>query len=1040
MRTSYLDVPRIHFKGKYRADVNSRNNCQCNFDVNREIDMGKEWNYKGSCEWELLDTYITSVIDENGEEVVDSPLLGAQILGSEESPLAKLVDFDVDHQLPTLYGFKVRIKVDGEMILKGDWKTAVLVRDMWPRVKCGEVKYYDAVAAAMSTSRIINIDCLETTGALNLCKAWKTTELAVSVSLSFFSGEVFTIGNIVGTIGVAKDGEPLNVGGDRKLESTKVPLQVCPDSDEYVEDALSVAPFAYDASRKKLVVDIGIAFPTDNNVEVINLGDLWLGILNDGVVTIFGEPLPYLDPDILNHGGVVEHSVPEELENVVENAPVVIVKEVSSDSVGDHVYPHTRLFPTLERLDSKVMVLLQESEYFIRPTEHYHTRLEYGNDDYESSCSTLLVTRFGKPAQETSVRLDTFNAIPIDGVITLDRVNKTDSSGLVSFTFQASRSIPFPRLYDHPPCARPDYCPESKLKRLLLLHSYKNQTPILYQLPIEGQVYHFCYFIDSDQDPAPSCEELFPDIMTSQVLSFRSFSTIFYDRPYTWVNHVAPIFKQVHHLHYIMRAVLDMTSYKEVTQPYNIKLIRQSLSKDINDAGYMPVSRDLSPTKIKMILEWLDRPCFSKLDCETLIDKCQSPPSQTRMVTEDEYERCGLERIQSRSHPQRFFERIFFDAKDPSFELRIQHPPRPLFGYGSEKEMAEAFFEHQLPSFSVCDVETLKSQLQLAVQLEFSTLPLYLTSLYSIMEHCNVEANNVMRNIVVQEMLHFAQAANILIAIGGRVKIDSEEVVPVYPTHLPGGVLPNLTLTLEKFTMEHVLDNFMALEVPAYTTVPKPQENWNTIGQFYDEIRKCMVSLGEDIFRDPRSEMQVEWPWETPLDVGTLFKVTDQATANSAIEQIVEQGEGASEDSPIDQSTRQYAHFFRFEEIFCENELEKTPDGEGYAYTGKPIPYNPDGVWNMKDSLAISDIEPGTVCHTQAQAFHRVYRNFLRVLQDTFDGHPERVDEAVKLMEVLKVHAKRALWAPLNSENVRPPEEGEIMCGPIWDYEWTENE
>ena len=78
MKSSYLDVPRMHFKGRYRADINSRNNCQCNFDTHREIDQGKEWNYKGSCEWELIDTYISSVIDENGEEIADSPLLGAQ--------------------------------------------------------------------------------------------------------------------------------------------------------------------------------------------------------------------------------------------------------------------------------------------------------------------------------------------------------------------------------------------------------------------------------------------------------------------------------------------------------------------------------------------------------------------------------------------------------------------------------------------------------------------------------------------------------------------------------------------------------------------------------------------------------------------------------------------------------------------------------------------------------------------------------------------------------------------------------------------------
>ena len=96
---------------------------------------------------------------------------------------------------------------------------------------------------------------------------------------------------------------------------------------------------------------------------------------------------------------------------------------------------------------------------------------------------------------------------------------------------------------------------------------------------------------------------------------------------------------------------------------------------------------------------------------------------------------------------------------------------------------------------------------------------------------------------------------------------------------------------------------------------------------------------------------------ESTNDVGTLYKITDLSSAKRAIEEIVEQGEGTSVHNPVDESTKHFAHFFRFEEIFCENELQPLPDMGGYAYTGSPIPYNPNGVWNMKDGLAISDIK-----------------------------------------------------------------------------------
>ena len=43
-----------------------------------------------------------------------------------------------------------------------------------------------------------------------------------------------------------------------------------------------------------------------------------------------------------------------------------------------------------------------------------------------------------------------------------------------------------------------------------------------------------------------------------------------------------------------------------------------------------------------------------------------------------------------------------------------------------------------------------------------------------------------------------ATVANILIAIGGAPMINSSEAIPTYPTHLPGGVLPNLDPSKEK--------------------------------------------------------------------------------------------------------------------------------------------------------------------------------------------------------------------------------------------------
>ncbi len=56
--------------------------------------------------------------------------------------------------------------------------------------------------------------------------------------------------------------------------------------------------------------------------------------------------------------------------------------------------------------------------------------------------------------------------------------------------------------------------------------------------------------------------------------------------------------------------------------------------------------------------------------------------------------------------------------------------------------------------------------LQRAIQLEHSTIPPYLTAMFSLAEGKNRRIAELIRSIVVEEMLHMCIASNILIAIG----------------------------------------------------------------------------------------------------------------------------------------------------------------------------------------------------------------------------------------------------------------------------------
>src|SRR5215470_7448984 len=82
----------------------------------------------------------------------------------------------------------------------------------------------------------------------------------------------------------------------------------------------------------------------------------------------------------------------------------------------------------------------------------------------------------------------------------------------------------------------------------------------------------------------------------------------------------------------------------------------------------------------------------------------------------------------------------------------------------------------------ISNIAELQGSLLTAIQLEFSTIPPYLCAQWSI----NNDPDNVegtIENIVLQEMLHFGLACNMLTAIGGTPEIAEADFVPSYPTN-----------------------------------------------------------------------------------------------------------------------------------------------------------------------------------------------------------------------------------------------------------------
>ena len=184
----------------------------------------------------------------------------------------------------------------------------------------------------------------------------------------------------------------------------------------------------------------------------------------------------------------------------------------------------------------------------------------------------------------------------------------------------------------------------------------------------------------------------------------------------------------------------------------------------------------------------------------------------------------------------------------------------------------------------------IEEALQTAIQLEFSTIPPYLCAEWSI----NTDPSNVssiVHGVVVQEMLHFGLACNMLTAIGGSPSIANASFVPNYPG-------------------------------------PPP-----TIGEFYDTISAGFQAVYPNgTFPNPVSHQVT-----TSVDDDQLIAVTNVADALNAISEIKDQGEGTSltpDEANFD--PKELAHYYAFSQVYFGKTLINVP-GQGIQYSDPPI-------------------------------------------------------------------------------------------------------
>ncbi|MER6953101.1 ferritin-like protein [Streptomyces sp. NPDC000618] len=359
---------------------------------------------------------------------------------------------------------------------------------------------------------------------------------------------------------------------------------------------------------------------------------------------------------------------------------------------------------------------------------------------------------------------------------------------------------------------------------------------------------------------------------------------------------------------------------------------------------------------------------------------------------------------------------------------------------------------------AIDNLKDLQAALQLAIGLELSTIPVYLTALYSIKEGTNTDAAQTIRSVVMEEMLHMTLAANVLNAIGETPSIDPVDFqkrknlspIPGYPLVSPLiskiGTLDLLPLTPQAVAsfvkIEHPLHGAASLQA-----IDVGECSYRTIGEFYEAIKKALEdpTICEDDHAFKHGDQVSADQYYG--GAGSVVEVTDRASAVAAIQKIVDEGEGLPEKrlgekaktvtdkDKLINGWEMYSHYARFRELQTGRRFRSTqkaaaePEGAlllvdyDAVHPALHVPRNGDSAGDAEDRALIE--------------FDLSYSELVDDLYLAFSGRPKKVRgglgdgaEASKPALPLAVHTmfelKRGAVALMRTPN--PAKPGYTLC------------
>lgn len=264
-------------------------------------------------------------------------------------------------------------------------------------------------------------------------------------------------------------------------------------------------------------------------------------------------------------------------------------------------------------------------------------------------------------------------------------------------------------------------------------------------------------------------------------------------------------------------------------------------------------------------------------------------------------------------------------------------------------------------------IKDLQDHVRWAIQVEHSTIPPYLYAYYSLKSATSPVAQ-LIRSVVIEEMLHVGQACNLLNAVGESPDLADPAFLPTYPGPLPHhSPDPSLIIHLAPSSVDLIANTFLRIEKPETVGDVPETDNYQTLGQFYAAIHDGFIKLAAAspaLFSGDPALQVIQLYVSGPL--GQLTPVSDLPSALNGIAEIVDQGEGTTQTEFTSPDEHELAHYWKFNEIV---------DGT--------IPLEPTDVYPLVPDPRLADLPPGPV-HDLARLFNDCYGLLLRTFTKVF--------------------------------------------------------